>query len=288
MTDYAELLARHDYALVDRYPLWAEPWHDDLPLVPLVPEALRGDANILPALLDLKSLDATQTSRLAENLREVHAAQQGRERRVISSLLAVSPDTTAQKLQKHLESRFHMWSPQGTFLLRYYDPRAFIHFARVMDTPLLRAMYGPIRIWTIPFQNKWIALPAPEAGPTRLFWGVKAEQREKLDRIGYINMALKELCEYRDWIWRDVAEYTDAAEKADRALSIAAREFKFKIPDDLIAFAFHSFIYGTQFYRHPRVQQLLAEVQKDEQLGYAGAAITMVSEQEWAAIAAVN
>jgi hypothetical protein len=282
--DLQTLLTRHGYALVDRHALRPELWHG-LPLVPLVPKSLLGDADIMPALLDLKSLDAPTTTRLTDNL---NAAQAGKQKCLLSGLLAVTPDTTAEQLQKHLESRLETSSPIGYFLLRYYDPRAFVHFAHVLDVPFMRAMYGPISVWTVPFQNEWIELPAPEKGPTRTFWGTNADQRRALDRIGYINMALKKLSKFRGRPWDDLTEYTEAAEKADRALIVATQELKFKISADLIDFAFHSLVYGAHFYRHPRVQQLLDEVQKDKQLGYAGAAVTMVSEQEWAAIAAAN
>jgi hypothetical protein len=154
-----------------------------------------------------------------------------------------------------------------------------------MALPFMRALYGPINTWTVPFQDEWLELPAPGEGVKREFWGVNAEERAALDRVGYINMALKELKWHRGQPWRDLAEYTGFAAIADRALMTGARECRLKHPDDLIAFASHALIHGERFYRHPRIQRLLGQTRKG---GYAGAAITMLSKQEWAAIAAAT
>jgi hypothetical protein len=282
-TDYAELLTRHDYALVNKPSLEPEPWHDTFPLVPIAPEILSGDLDKVPALLDLKSLDAPLTTRLIENL---HAAQTGGEERLISALLAVAPGTQTERVHKHLENRLVMYRarPHGQFMLRYQDPRVFVHFRRVLNEPLIRAMYGPVRVWTIPFQNEWLELPALEDGPRREYWCANPQQADAMGRIGHINMTLKKLKKHRGQPWRDLAEFLEAAEKADRALIVAARELNPEFTPDWVAFAFHSFIYGENFYRHPRVQQLLDEARNDKHFGYAGGAITTISPEEWAAI----
>ena len=281
MTDYANLLAQHDYALVDRGALYPESWHSHFPLIPLVPRQLHDRAATLPGLLALKSLDDASTTRLIENL---HAAQAGEEEPLVSSLL-VTHGSEQASIQTHLERRFDTSSVQGRFLLRYYDPRTFIHFERILTLPWLRGMYGPICGWTIPFQDAWLTLPAPEVGLTVSAWVVTREMREEIDRIGSVNMALKKLRKHLGRPWRDLAEYTGFAAQADKALITGVRE-GLKVPNDLIAFAFHTLAYGEGFHHYPCIQRVLEKARQNSSFGYAGAAITMVSEQEWADIAA--
>ena len=281
MTDYANLLAQHDYALVDRDAHHPDDY-SDLPLIPLVPEQLRSDADLMPGLLALKSLDDATTARLIENLQ---ATQANGEDRLISSLL-VAHGIDQATMQKHLESRLDTASLQGRFLLRYYDPRAFIHFERILTLPWLRGMYGPICGWTIPFQDAWLTLPAPEVGLTVSAWVVTTEDRRTLDRVGPVNMALKAFGKHLGRPWRDLAEYADFAAEADKALITGVQECGLKSADDLIAFAAHTLIYGEGFHQYPCIQRLLEKVREDRNFGYSGGAITMVSQQEWASIAA--
>jgi hypothetical protein len=66
MTDYPDLLARHDYAILNKTALWTQPWHAELPLYPLVPRELPGDADKMPPLLPLAELSDPQKERLCD------------------------------------------------------------------------------------------------------------------------------------------------------------------------------------------------------------------------------
>ena len=71
MTPHEEILAAHDYALIDPYvisltPDWAF-WRE-LPMQPLVPDTLRHIAREMPCLLPLKPFEAPHIKDLRINL----------------------------------------------------------------------------------------------------------------------------------------------------------------------------------------------------------------------------
>jgi hypothetical protein len=233
MSDYAALLARHHYAILNKVALFSENWHTRLPLTQLVPETLPGDANKMPILLELKSLDDTNTARLVENLQ---AAQAGDEECLIASLLA-APGVRLDDIRHHLTDRLILTSPQGRVFFRYFDPLVFVHLTRILDAPLLAGLYGPlIRTWTIPFQSEWIALDIPKVTVARLYWAVRAGQRDRLDRIGAINVTLSQWQQQQARPWHDLTEYLEWAERAEYAIEAAQRE-GLSGSDELSAFA---------------------------------------------------
>jgi len=227
-TDYTDILSLHDYAIIDRVGLYEEPWHKALPMTLLMPKLLRSDAEKMPALLPLGP-QAPYLEELAEDLR---TADEHGFKPLVSTLLTVPPETDPARLHWHLTACVALQSPQGRATLRYYDPLVFLHLDRVFNAHRYKEyFYGSVvSSWTLRFQKGWVTLPVPEVEdykPNPLGLAsmllVDAPQREGLDRIGAINLALALWREKTGHPWPGLAEWRVLAAQADACI---AREEK--------------------------------------------------------------
>jgi hypothetical protein len=278
---YPELLSRHDYAIVDHAAIFPEPWHEELPLRRIVPRVLKESAHLMPSLLSLRLLTAEQAAWLYDNH---EAARQGRAGDVLSCLFILAqPGADPEPLLRHLADHLVLRSPQGRALLRYYDPRVFIHLRRLLEPGQTRALFGPVQTWTFRFQEEWIHLTAREAPAAEGAWAVSEAQRQRLDRVGYINTALADWNKRLARPWNGLAEYDQLAERAERAIT-RAQDYRLKQSHDLSAFVRHTLTYGENFHRHPLIQELIRDLPN----GYAGYADVShrLEASDWATIAA--
>jgi hypothetical protein len=277
-----ELLSRFDYAIIDRAALCTEPWQDEMPLKPLVPRTLKGDAPKMPALLALKSLTKQQIEILDDNL--VEAVKKP----AVSfmSCLLIAPGIKTESLIHHLTQRLVLHTPQGDVLLRYYDPKVFPHLRGILSLPQMRSLYGPVQIWAFRFQSEWIERETPLSELSKLYWSATAEQRNKLDNVMLVNETLSLWLMKTGRPWRDVKEYEDALLDVGVALEQAKRDYKLDKESDLSQFALDALAYGGHFHLHPRIQELLRKMQ-ELRLSYISATGS-VNETEWAAVAAAR
>jgi len=275
-----ELVERYDYAIVDRAGLASEPWHDEMPLIPLVPKVLRSDAEKMPALLALKSLKKPHLALLDSNLEE---AEKKPFVNFMSCLLILRSGTEEKSIIHHLMAHLVLHTPQDDVLLRYYDPRVFPHLWEILRPSQMLSLYGPVKVWAFRFQNEWVGQRAPRSETVKQYWSVTAEQREKLDRVMLINeiLALRKM--KMDRPWYDVEEYEDARIKVGAALERARRDYGLRAESDLTQFALDTLAYGENFHLHPRIRGLLQEMQK-KRMSYI-AATANVKETDWAQIA---
>jgi hypothetical protein len=218
-TDFVDLLARHDYAIIDRTIIGAEEWHDELPMQDIAPKSLAGDIERAPKLLPLET-GAPYMDWLAENMA---GACQGDEEYLFSCLLAV-PGVPAKKIMFHLERHLVFASPQGQGILRYYDGRVFPHLLRILDAYSLRALFGPVERWTVRLQDDWFNVPRPEAGIARALWSLGKDTRERLDTIMQINQTLDQWQRRHKRPWKSLDEFQAFSEQVERALEIAQNE----------------------------------------------------------------
>ena len=284
-SDYLALIARHDYAIVDLFKLFPEPWHEEFPIVRLLLNLKREYNRFAPGLLSLKALDGKQLERLDKNQK---LAETGGEQRLIANLFT-APGASEKKVEAHLKvlNIPDVPEPEGKTWLGYYDPRAFLHILRVMDTPSLRCFYGPIQTWTVFINDEWREFTKPEHERTPAWWHLSAEQWLRLSRTGIINMALAKHKANTALTWQDIDEFNALSEQADRAIVIAQVNYHLKTPNDLSEFAMHSLLYGENFHRHPRIQHLLEEVRiRGEASSYADATRARMRKEDWASVAA--
>jgi hypothetical protein len=280
-TNYEELLAQHNYAIIDRALLEDESEIDGLPVEPLVPHEMRGDVGILPMLLPLEA-EAPYIKTLIETF---EAADFGLGRYPFTCLLT-APGVTPSRMKAHLTARLVLHSPRGgKDLLRYYDPRVFPHLVRILTPEQLRALYGPIQAWTFIFQQAWQSLSVPEvAGIVPGFWVVDDEQHAQLNRVIQLNTVLSTRQDKPDRAWVSLAEYSDAAQTADAALKTAQTHYRLSEADSAV-FALHALEYGEQFHRHPRIQPLLRAARQNKDMPYAATA-SKLDARSWAQVAA--
>jgi hypothetical protein len=222
MIDNEALLARHDYAIIDRVGQFLEPWFESLPLTILVPPEMKGDAERMPALLPLTP-DAPYLPRLVDDLEQ--AQQKSYHRPLISCLLKLGPEPPKHKPEYHLQDRLILYRAGTGFktYLRYFDSRVFLHLDRILTLPYILTLYGPFVEWTVRFNNldgetvqkDWVTLPVPKYdGLVPLFWRAKPEQLDAMSRIPIVNLALSLLQEKirKPWSldrWKSLALWAD-------------------------------------------------------------------------------
>jgi hypothetical protein len=272
--DAGELLQAHQFALVDRAVLLWQEWHTGLPLLPLENKALKASPEKLPALLPLTP-DAPYMDALALNLEQT---KEEPELRTACALLAVPEEIEPEQLQKHLTERLVAHLNSGKAYIRYFDPLVFPFLFRIIPPPRLHLLFGPIQCWSIPFQDEWISYAVPEVEHKATAWIFSDQQWERIGRILSINDVLMEYEVMQDRQWKSFAEYEQAGEIAERALSTAQMLYGIKDGDDLLPFGVTALAHGEHFHRHPHIQNLLRNP-PPEGIGYA---LINLDESIWA------
>ncbi|MCL2591707.1 MAG: hypothetical protein FWD67_12790 [Betaproteobacteria bacterium] len=231
MSEVETLLARHDYAIVDRTIIGAEDWHDALPLQDIVPRDLENDVGRAPKLLPLEE-GAPHMDRLAENL---EAAREGREEYLFSCLLS-APDTPPNKMMIHLRDHI-VFDPPYKGLLRFYDGRVFPHLLRMLREPTLRALFGPVSLWTFRLLDNWYSVPPPDTDSMRRYWVLHEKELERVNWIYQINQVLAKWQRQHKRPWKDLDEYHALSEQIEQALLKAQNEARSQDAGEQNAFA---------------------------------------------------
>jgi len=247
-----ELLAQHQYALLDRVALHPEPWHKDLPTLPLVSEEFKRDADKMPELLPLDPKEPwfPVFSSSLEKMDEKGW------RPIVSALLVVSEETRLESLVGHLTSRLVLHSPRARAILRYYDSNIFPHFQRILRPVQIQALYGPIEQFTFRFKKgpqeiEWITEPAPDiTEPLPALWSVTMEQRAALERVGAVNQAL-DFWRAKNRSWANLTEFRKVAVHMDRMIAEELRKESEMDEEALAVYAAKSF--QEMLLRNPKI-----------------------------------
>jgi hypothetical protein len=281
---YSDLLARHQYALVDRA-FASQETLEEIPTFPLVPRPLKVAADEMPVLVPLNP-KAPHMAFLADCMKK---GESDTSENPVDTLIAVSPDVKQQLLERHLISRLIVKSPQGEAYMRYYSSDVFPHLVRILSPARLKSLFGhdggiygaAVQHWTYRFQNEWITVDAPvteDVAPTS--WIITREQRESLDHVGELSKALDTYRDNMDRPWKDHVEWNEKACIAERSMGIAKRTYHLSAPTDLVAFAVQALTHGERFYNHPRIHNLLQET-ASRPCAYRDATIA-ITDEEWA------
>lgn len=282
-TDYSALLTCHTHAIIRWTTVIHEPWHEKLPVHPLVPNYLRSDTDVCPVLLALDETNDAQKEQLYWNLVE---AAKNPDKHLFASLLNVPPQKTTKSLIHHLTDKVIMnaHSPPGKkLLIYYYMSYVFPHLWRILPDVRIRQLFGFIQAWTIPFQNKWTTFAPPQTTEgIPQYWAAGEQQVENILRIGLINQVLENIRK-PDTPWASLEDFHTEAEKIDRALIHARQHYQMQDKDDLIAFGEHTIQYGADFHHHPKIQALLTQTVEKKGWGYAPESLKL-TEEDWLAI----
>ena len=283
MTKHRDLLARHSFALIDRAAVHQRPWHDSLPMLPLVPRELRSDESDMPALLALNP-DEPYFDLLEQNL---ISAEENPSEHFLSCLLVVGHSVNIKILTAHLTSRLVLSSPQGKVFLRYYDHRVFPHLVRILSQPYLKSLFGPheqVVQWTYRFQNDWITVPAPDtSNGVAHYWYANAETREKLEYTGLINSVLRKYSRQLKRPWQSPEEFEKYIDSAETAILLGQRLYHLSATEDLVAFGLHALKYGADFHRLDPIQRILHDEAR-RKLGDYAFTTEGFTHDEWAQI----
>ena len=277
-----ELLACHNFALVNPSLIAWNAWLDGLPLKPVVPYIMRGDASSMPHLLPLPP-DAPYLQQVADNLSDRP------EQLALYCLIDApeSPEVMWAHLHNVLLTRAHL----SIYFIPFYKPRVFPHLLRIVRPQELPSLFGPIRTLSFPFQDEWVSHTPPEF-PGELIpslWQANAEQRQRMNRVQHLREVLdwyrREVMDFAPW--PDYATYLDTMARIEQAMEYAITRYGLIHADDYREFAWHSLRYGENFHLHLRMQDLLDALPQEspgKRHGYADALRTL-TEQDLAALA---
>jgi hypothetical protein len=282
---YRHLLECHTHAIIDWTSIVSADWHQALPVQPLVPHFFRNtDEDYMPVLLTLDSLDETHRERLVDNLTDAEGSPY---MLMLSCLLRASPEVDSDSLACHLTDMLMLNGPgrEGRDrLLRYHYSSIFLHLLRILRPNRIRQLFGPVEVWSVPFQREWIAFTPPETNvPTPVYWAVKEKQDQRIECIGLINAILVRYRDETNHRWANVDDFHVDAEKVDRILTFAGQHYRLRDENDLVLFALHSLLYGEGFHRHQKIQELMQTVQA-KGWGYAEDSFNVTAD-DWKHIA---
>ena len=276
---YSHLLMQHQYAFVDRATTYKDAY-ELYPIIPLVPDSLRSDANKMPALIPLMP-DAPYMERLAACMT---LGQEMPYLDPVATLIAVPPDVSQDLLVRHFISRLICDSPQGKMYLRYFSSDIFPHLVRVLSAERLKSLFGKVDQWTYHFQNEWITVPAPDVTEgVPVIWRVLQGQREAIDLLGMVNRVLGDHKEQMGRPWKNHAEWNEKARIAEASFGIAQRVYHLSDSADLTTFARQAMAHGERFYHHPRIHDLLQHTASRP--GAYSDASRSITNGEWVKIA---
>jgi hypothetical protein len=177
------------------------------------------------------------------------------------------------RLHQHLADQLILPKPTtGDAVFRYYDPRVFPHFRRILKSQQLEALLGPVASWTyLDLAGDWTTVSA--TGESATGFAVSVQQFEQIARIEVVQRALEMLRNNGTSVKPDTPALLDAELSKGEAYGLAGT--------DLLAFALHGALVSPYFDRHPRVRAVL---QKSQEMPYAEI-VSGWTASDWEAIA---
>lgn len=219
-----------------------------VPSMVLVASELADNAEWLPHLINLHDLSQGQFGELLDRLDAQHQAE---EPPVLCAWLKA--DCEPELLYQHLSRAQVQRGPGGAKAwLRLHDPRVWLQLPRVLSEEALRALFGPVSAWTVPFNGVWLTSTPPRTqgmlGATRH----EARQWAALMRIGAVNRTLTQLkLNNQEGLLQASAALDALVERAQQSHGLSR-------VDDQVAFACFGWRTHALFDQHPLVQEGLA------------------------------
>lgn len=260
-------LDTHSHILVDQ--LASNGLPSDFPTHPVVPTCLENEAHLLPLLISLRELSAKQVEWLLDNLSPLADKSASP---ICATLLASTAET--KDLVGHLSARVlirRLDKVGGTALLRYYDPRVFAQLQWMLSIYQMRALFGPVDLWSIYLEGAWHTVQRSQLELSN--WVIDAKCCARLDRIGLINETLRGMPSALR------GAHTEIGKAIDESLIYAQQHYQFERNEDRVAFALHAMTVHREFDRHPTIQNLIGQLATESQT-YADAT-ALLNESDW-------
>ena len=256
----------------------------------VIVEPLNGKLELsdIPAVYPVGELVPEERPELAGNAPVLHCAEHPDEQlptlreRAEHALTSRAPpvicaivecDKATHRLHAHLSTRLALPKHDGgTAIFRFYDPRVFAHLRWILKHEQLGALMGPVRRWTyLDRQDGWVTVKGAKA-PSDDF-ALTSAQYAQVGRIEVIERALETLRSNGAAIKPDMPSLIDAQLAKGETYGLSG--------GDLLAFALHGTVVSPYFDRHPRVQAVL---QQPEKQPYAET-VARWAQPDWEAIA---
>lgn len=260
-------LDKHSHALVDQ--LAGDGLPGDIPTHAVVPSGLENDAHLLPLLIPLRDLSPEQHAWLLENL---SSPSEKKAFPICTVLLASAAET--KHLKAHLAARLLVrlsGKGAGKALLRYYDPRVFAQLQWMLSVYQMRALFGPVDLWSVYLAGAWHTVQRPQVELSN--WVFDAKCCARLERIGLINEVLLSLPPMPG------DTRTETGKAIDESLIYAKQRYEFERNEDRVAFALHAMTVHREFDRHSTIQNLIGQLAKESQT-YTDAT-ALLNESDW-------
>lgn len=223
----------------------------DAAAVSCIPAALTNAHQLMPRLVDIKTLAPAHREELSEMLREQAAGRQA-----LAVCAWITADVSIEDLAEHLAQFMYGPGPGGAMLhWRYFDPRVFAATLAVCSDAQRVALLGPVGHWRFTWCRHW--------------W-LACGSADKVDQ----------LCAY-DSAWPSPAQWSiilhapvlhrvltqlgeDGAGSAQRCLRQQASAIAYladglstlhlENEDDLVEFVHLCTRYGAAYRQHPRLK----------------------------------
>lgn len=251
------ILRTHDYGLIPpgaaRDPAW-----QSVRTTALAPSRYAAQAHLFPRLIATSDLSADQRAGLCEA-----AEAWDQDTAFLGALLRAE-----RPVKPHLTRALVISRPRSADrLLRFYDPRAYIHLRWMLTPDQQAALLGPATAWTWPDRDGHWQTDDPAQGAERERAGrYTPTQLAQFDRIEYIERGYRRLTDSHP---DAVAPAHKTYEKLDRVLAEAMEEHGLRADRDLDLYVDHALTVHPHIQSHPAMQARLANVARGQ--SYRGA-----------------
>lgn len=264
------LLQEHQYALIDRAALGNALFQiipSTYPLHPIIPLGWENHAATFPALLELGKLTPDERTTLFVLLENAHCGQQR-----LPIVCLFKSAHTLEQLRYHWMQKIMVSTSQGQKIhLPSYTPGVFVQLQRLYTPAQFNALFGNLEAWSIYHDQAWHTLHASQHlshHPADTRTVLSDALLTRMFRIPTINRVLKKLPQRPPQRPRYQAaapnEYFTLSETIE-TLILRAHTHGLERVEEQVAFALHGLTIHPEFDRHPRIQQLLTTLNRQEQ-----------------------
>ncbi len=242
------------YLLIEASNVNDETFADRLPMQRCTPHMLTKSSELMPCLIDVAALSASQRTDLGEVLtRELN----GERPPIVCAWLEC--DLDVETLARHITRYLVGPDIEGALVLwRFFDPRVFSLAMQIFSPEQAQALLGPVIAWRFPWCHQWWSIEGtghtadPILGITPA-WPTEGQWQRLVDSA----LIWSVMERIHDLKMAQGSQDAEAVKLQQRSISLAMFDaktrFKLSEKDDLIEFALNKERYGYQFRDHPKL-----------------------------------